>query len=104
MTFFCKDTSLVAGAGVAPYHITVVKMWFKENFVQFEKGRQRKEMSDLIEIANIIGQFVYKMVNMTFKVEIVINEDPQEFSGRHSFYLLPINFNQAVIIILFCSI
>ena len=76
----------MAGEGVAPYHITGVKVWIKESFVQREKGRQRKEMSDLIEQANILRQFVYKMVNMTFNVERVVNEDPQEFSAMHSFF------------------
>lgn len=74
----------MAGEGVAPYHITVVKVWLKLSFVQREKGRHRKEMSDLIEQATIVGQFVYKMVDMTFKVERVVNEDLQEFSGKHS--------------------
>ena len=51
MTFFCRDIGFfkLAGEGVAPYHITVVKVWFKESFVQREKGRQRKDMSDFVE-------------------------------------------------------
>ena len=32
---------------------------------------------------------------MTFKVKRLVNKEPQEFSGIHSFYRLPINFNQA---------
>ena len=66
----------MAGKGVAPYHIAVVKMRFKESFVQCEKGRQWKEVSDLVKQANILGQFVYKMVIMTFKVDRVVNIDP----------------------------
>ena len=41
-------------------------------------------MSDLIEQANIFGQFVYEIVDMTFKVKQLVNEDPREFCGIHS--------------------
>ena len=75
---------MMAGESVAPYHVTVVNVWFKDNFIQHEKGKWRKKMSDLIEQANIFGQFVYKKVYMTFKVKRLVNEDPQEFCGIHS--------------------
>ncbi len=38
-------------------------------------------MPELIKQANILGQFIYKLINMVFKIEKIINENPQEFRG-----------------------